>query len=169
MALNFITFVKDKKSGDWHVTIAPSAKRLLRLTKNTFSNNGSTYITIKVFKKMNGEDNYRMHRISLTATEFRVVGICWNDWYGSTKRTQSLPSRTANKYFKKNVQPGNDLERRRQKFIKIMKICWPNQIYDLVLSFLLTFFIFTLISDLCPPGNIVRNVLKSLIIDAILI
>ena len=54
--------------------MAPSEKRLVRVTANTYKNSGITYINNKLFKKKEDKDEYRLQqRVGLTVKEFQEM------------------------------------------------------------------------------------------------
>ena len=74
MTSSSLTSSKDLEFGDVHIDVASSDKRLVRVTTNTYKNSGLTYINIKLFKKNEDQDDFRMQqRVGLTVKEFHEI------------------------------------------------------------------------------------------------
>ena len=72
MTFNSLTLTKDEAFGDSRLDVAVSAKRLVRVTTNTYKNSGSTYIHIKLFKKKDEHGEFFLQqRVGLTVKEFQ--------------------------------------------------------------------------------------------------
>ena len=69
-----LTSSKDLEFGEAHIDVASSDKRLVRVTTNTCENSGITYSNIKLFKKNEDRDEYRLQqRVGLTVKEFQEM------------------------------------------------------------------------------------------------
>ena len=69
-----LTSSKDLEFGDDHIDVASSDKRLVRVTTNTYKDSGLTYINIKLFKKKEDQDDFRLQqRVGLTVKEFQEM------------------------------------------------------------------------------------------------
>ena len=101
MTSNSLTSSKDLEFGDAHIDVASSDKRLVRVTTNTYKNSGnSTYINIKLFKKNEDQDDFRMQqRVGLTVKEFQEIIV-------NVKKTLAwaLPIQTAVRGRKKSLR-----------------------------------------------------------------
>ena len=74
MAFSSLTSSKDIEFGDAHIDVASSDKRLVRVTTNTYKDSGLTYINIKLFKKKEDQDDFRLQqRVGLTVKEFQEM------------------------------------------------------------------------------------------------
>ena len=74
MTSTSLTSSKDLEFGDADIDVASSDKRLVRVTTNTYKNSGLTYINIKLFKKNEDQDDFRMQqRVGLTVKEFQEI------------------------------------------------------------------------------------------------
>ena len=74
MTFSSLTSSKDLEFGDAHIDVASSDKRLVRVTTNTYKNSGLTYINIKLFKKKEDQDDFRLQqRVGLTVKEFQEM------------------------------------------------------------------------------------------------
>ena len=74
MTFSSLTSSKDLEFGDAHIDVASSDKRLVRVTTNTYKNSGLTYINIKLFKKKEDQDDFRLQqRVGLTVKEFQIM------------------------------------------------------------------------------------------------
>ena len=74
MAFSSLTSSKDIEFEDAHIDVASSDKRLVRVTTNTYKDSGLTYINIKLFKKKEDQDDFRLQqRVGLTVKEFQEV------------------------------------------------------------------------------------------------
>ena len=74
MTFSSLTSSKDFEFGDTHCDVASSEKRLVRVTTNTYKNSGIPYINIKLFKKKEDKDEYRLQRrVGLTVKEFQEM------------------------------------------------------------------------------------------------
>ena len=74
MTFSSLTSSKDLDFGDAHYDVAASDKRLVRVTTNTYKNSGLTFINIKLFKKKEDRDDFRLQqRVGLTVKEFQEM------------------------------------------------------------------------------------------------
>ena len=74
MTFSSLTASKDLEFGDAHIDVASSDKRLVRVTTNTYKDSGLTYIYIKLFKKKEDQDDFRLQqRVGLTVKEFQEM------------------------------------------------------------------------------------------------
>ena len=74
MTFSSLTSSKNLEFGDAHIDVASSDKRRVRVTTNTYKNSGLTYINIKLFKKKEDQDDFRLQqRVGLTVKEFQEM------------------------------------------------------------------------------------------------
>ena len=74
MTFSSLTSSKDLDFGDAHYDVAASDKRLVRVTTNPCKNSGLTYINIKLFKKKEDRDDFRLQQsVGLTVKEFQEM------------------------------------------------------------------------------------------------
>ena len=80
MTFSSFTSSKDLEFGNAHIDVASSDKRLVGLTTNTYKNSGITYINIKLFKKIESQDEYHLQQgIGLIVKEFQEMVVIVED------------------------------------------------------------------------------------------
>ena len=115
MIFSSLTSSKDCEFGDTHCDVASSGKRLVRVTTNTYKNSGITYINIKLFKKKEDKDEYRLQqRVGLTVKEFQeMIANVENINMGPPNSESSMGEKKFNKRIAQSDTGGAEIKKQK--------------------------------------------------------
>ena len=115
MTFSSLTSSKDLEFGDAHIDVASSDKRLVRVTTNTYKNSGLTYINIKLFKKKEYQDDFRLQqRVGLTVKEFQeMIANVENISMGPSKSDDSAAEKKINKRIAQSYTGAADVKKQK--------------------------------------------------------
>ena len=115
MAFSSLTSSKDLEFGDAHIDVASSDKRLVRVTTNTYKDSGLTYINIKLFKKKEDQDDFRLQqRVGLTVKEFQgMIANVENISMGPPNPDGSMGEKKINKRIAQSYTGAADVKKQK--------------------------------------------------------
>ena len=115
MTFSSLTSSKDLEFGNAHIDVASSDKRLVRVTTNTYKNSGLTYINIKLFKKKEDQDDFRLQqRVGLTVKEFQEkIANVENISMGPSKSDDSAAEKKINKRIAQSYTRAADVKKQK--------------------------------------------------------
>ena len=97
--------------------MASSDKRLVRVTTNTYKNSGLTYINIKLFKKKEDQNDFRLQqreRVGLTVKEFQqMIANLENISMGPPKSDGSAAEKKINKRIAQSYTVAADVKKQK--------------------------------------------------------
>ena len=115
MTFSSLTSSTDLEFADAHIDVASSDKRLVRVTTNTYKNSGLTYINIKLFKKKEDQDDFRLQqRVGLTVKEFQeMIANVENISMGPPKSDDSAAEKKIKKRIAQSYTGAADVKKQK--------------------------------------------------------
>ena len=115
MTFSSLTSSKDLEFGDAHIDVASSDKRLVRVITNTYKNSCLTYINIKLFKKKEDQDDFRLQqRVGLIVKEYQEMKAnVENISMGPPKSDGSAAEKKSNKRIAQSYTVAADVKKQK--------------------------------------------------------